>query len=639
MATKTKIREIRPSELMCIICRIGAAGVSDLGNERLNEIWNQIRENPREEMVLVPYDGSYFSGDVTAQNMLFHIRQDKEIMTQLTTGLRAQPTAGPGLALLRSVRDQITSPQGICGYETVTSQGWKGCPQAKSGHYEKGRAKVEQLFFDTLPELYRSQEAKEQEHIQAADEISRAKILRIFPAHLRCITCWYGGHAIKTNGEPAYNPGDMLLEVANAMRASPEIPVQLITRHCMVCLSCGGYDRVTGYCGLKGKRKTAEEMDLTAIRFLQRMGIQYTDVLPAAQLLRRFYDAYPNPGIVCSPRCHNLSANQQGRDAGLGFLDAYENPVGVIARVKKLLKLATILPDAERVFMEETLGKAQQALKSGDSKQAYQILIDRHFWNCWKFYLEKAPAALARLPKSVAKEKLQDNAEPRLLAAQRAQGRLVCDGKLNEKDWTRTKFSAGFTSILDRPALAEVGVKALYDRNNLHFGLICAEKGVKALKAEAMFGNEVLTGTKSREGKPEEAHLWRKAWYDADDSLCIFLQPDEKVPVHYSFAFNTRAMKFGERKDQGQGDSIIHDSEWEVAVHKGKQWWSAEVVIPFQALGLAGRGRKPWRVQFHHVFSRERAFIESWSSCSKEWRDLSKFGRLIFGRDKGVGRR
>ena len=48
----------------------------------------------------------------------------------------------PARALFSTLLEGVTSVSGLCGYNTVTGEAWKGCPKAASGNYERGHEKA-----------------------------------------------------------------------------------------------------------------------------------------------------------------------------------------------------------------------------------------------------------------------------------------------------------------------------------------------------------------------------------------------------------------------------------------------------------------------------------------------------------------
>ena len=255
--------------------------------------------------------------------------------------------------------------------------------------------------------------------------------------------------------------------------------------------------------------------------------------------------------------------------------------------------------------MEETTRKAAASLKQGDRAEAYRLLIDRAFWNCWKTYLEKAAVSAARLPRSMPTE---PHDAPRSLKSVRARGPVLCDGRLNEADWGRGMFSVGFRTNELRNAVSETGVKALHDGENLYLAMACADPDTRRLKADARTGEEIMYKlTPWFEGEREQG-MSAYPWHESDDAFAILVQPDKRSPVYYQFIFNSRGVKLAQRfvvAPGGRTAEICRDLPWSVGVKLTRRLWSAEVVIPWRALGGRPRKGKRLGVNFHRVFGQE----------------------------------
>ena len=105
----------------------------------------------------------------TTEGELFNAKRDLDIIQKL--GLVPGDTR-PAVDMFERLLANIPTAEGICGYETVTSETWRGCRRAASGHYEKGHAlgigaiipprdEQEKAEFKktSVAEIYRSQDA------------------------------------------------------------------------------------------------------------------------------------------------------------------------------------------------------------------------------------------------------------------------------------------------------------------------------------------------------------------------------------------------------------------------------------------------------------------------------------------------
>lgn len=318
---------IRSYQLMCIVCKIGAGLGSDLGDKRLNEILQQVRANPNMPVTLRCNVDSPFqyqnpgTSEDTPEGELFNVRRDLDILQKL--GLVPGDTR-PAIELFARLFQNISTSHDICGYDMVEPEIWKGCPDAKSGNYEKGHAQGIKAVFSG-----RSEEEMAKAKKESVAAIYQAEKLRLRPGHLMCLTCFHKG---REKLEPIEE--DNLFEIIDVIQQNPEIPITLERRYCMICPPCYLYDPECGLCfggkigaELRGQRK--------ALVLLQRLGLNFGDTRPARELFTLLYERIPSTkgicaygdGIVRAPEwsiCGDPNGSpsyEKGRAAGLGFLD------------------------------------------------------------------------------------------------------------------------------------------------------------------------------------------------------------------------------------------------------------------------------------------------------------------------------
>lgn len=281
---------VRPYQLMCIVCRLGAGCGDDLGDERLTALLRAVREDPLRPVSLRCSADSCYRyqnpgrDEDTPEGDLFNEKRDLDILQKM--GL-APGDARPAIELFERLLAAVTTTQGICAYARETAPEWRGCPEARSGSYERGR---EMGLGAIIPQ--RTAEEKALVKRESAAEIYEAETLLIRPHHLMCMTCFHGGRA-----EPAPIEEDNLFEAIDAIWRNPEIPVTLVRGCCMICPPCSRYDPRTGLCNAgRGMNLRDQKKDLDV---LQKLGLQYGDTLPARQLLELLYERIPSTRDVC----------------------------------------------------------------------------------------------------------------------------------------------------------------------------------------------------------------------------------------------------------------------------------------------------------------------------------------------------
>jgi len=265
--------EVRPYQLMCVVCRVGAGRTDDLGDARLTALLKAVRDDRKRPLTLRCSTDSLYRyqnpgrAEDTPEGELFNDKRDLDILQKL--GL-APGDARPAVDLLRRLLAKVPTCKGICAYDKVTSETWRGCAEAASGHYEKGHALG-------INALLAPRDAEEMARTKqtSAQAVYDAQTLRFRPHHLLCMMCVYS-----RGKEPL--KADNLIEAIQVVQRKPEIPITLIPGVCMICPPCPSYDAESKLClggNSMGLRDQKKDLDV-----LQRLGLKYGDTLPARKL-------------------------------------------------------------------------------------------------------------------------------------------------------------------------------------------------------------------------------------------------------------------------------------------------------------------------------------------------------------------
>ncbi|MBN2293338.1 MAG: hypothetical protein JXM70_12995 [Pirellulales bacterium] len=290
-AEEIEFLDVRPYQLMCIICRMGEGRKKNLGDARLDEILAAARENPvRPVRLRLNHESVYRyqnpgKREDTPEGELFNAKRDLDIIQKL--GL-VPGDARPAIDMFERIFTNISTAKGICGYETLTGDTWKGCPRAKSGNYEKGHALG---LGAVIPG--RDKQEKAEFKKTSTEAIYEAKTLRIRPHHLMCMSCFFGGRM----DDLAPIQEDNLFEAIDVIHKNPDIPVTLIRGTCMICPPCSRYDSKTTFC--LGGRSMALRDQKKDLDVLQKLGLKYGDTLPARKLYELLFERIPSTRDVC----------------------------------------------------------------------------------------------------------------------------------------------------------------------------------------------------------------------------------------------------------------------------------------------------------------------------------------------------
>lgn len=315
---REKVTEVRPYQLMCLICRTGRRdGQSYFFESKLDELAGIIAgDMNRPLFITCNCVGAYAWQNPgraydTPEGQEFNDRRDLAILRDLNM---IPGTAQPASDVMRKIYKHIKTGDDICALKDGGGGQWNGCRFAASGNYERGIQAGEGRL---LPPCRSDGERRHCKH-QSAEQLYRERKLRIRPHHLVCIACIINGR--KPNEmEPL--EGDNAYEVAEIVQHDPDIPVELVEGPCMLCLPCAGYNPVRHICNAgiaMGLRDGKKDLD-----FLMLLGLKFGDVLPARTLYRKLFEALSSTKDLCG-RGHEaakvdewLSCGEDGNESYL----------------------------------------------------------------------------------------------------------------------------------------------------------------------------------------------------------------------------------------------------------------------------------------------------------------------------------
>ena len=291
MVTDFGSLDVRPYQLMCCFCRLGRRqNDAYYFEQRLDEILRVVADNPNAPMTLrCNVDTNYSFQNPgrqwdTPESELFNDKRDLDILHRL--GLTPGATR-PALELFSRLHQQIPACRGICGYDEVTSEPWRGCALAGTGNYERGHAMGVDALIPPRPEC-----EKAQTKTTSCREMYAAGELRIRPHHLMCMTCFHNG---RQDIAPIHE--DNLFEAIDIIRKNPDVPLTLVAGPCMICPPCSRYDPRRDVCvsaNAMALRDQKKDLDV-----LQLLGLRYGDTLPAREIYRRLYEKVRSTTQIC----------------------------------------------------------------------------------------------------------------------------------------------------------------------------------------------------------------------------------------------------------------------------------------------------------------------------------------------------
>jgi hypothetical protein len=208
---------------------------------------------------------------------------------------------------------------------------------------------------------------------------------------------------------------------------------------------------------------------------------------------------------------------------------------------------------------------------------------------------------------------------PPSFRAERAQGPVEIDGRLDEPTW---QAADTLTRLLQRepiegaPATERTVFRILYDDDNLYIGVAALDTDPDAVVARLLERDAL-----ARFG------LFGNLLESPDDMIAIVL--DTFHDRRNAFLFATNAL--GNQSDalienEGQDVNDDWDGIWEVAGRRDAGGWTAELAIPFRTLRFPAHSPQTWGFNAARVIKRKNEEV-LWSSWGRDNGGLFKIAR------------
>ena len=282
---------VRPYQLLCVVCSLGAPGTEkDCGKTKA--IRDAVKAHPDMPITVACNAGDVYlyqdpgTKEDTPEGRDFNRKRDLDILQRLDL---APGSTLPVRTLFLRVLKQITTVAGICGYATVTSDAWKGCPKATSGNYEKGRQRgIEALLTPRSEEEMAKQKEASLKAMYAAKEVT------IRPHILLCAVCQYGGGT-----RPPLKADNLPELIQMILHQKPDVPIKLVEgADWMMCAPCPNRAVALNACvnvmGSGGLSNQKRDLDT-----LQALGLQYGSTMKARDLYRLIFAKIPTTVPIC----------------------------------------------------------------------------------------------------------------------------------------------------------------------------------------------------------------------------------------------------------------------------------------------------------------------------------------------------
>jgi len=286
-----RLLTVRPYELLCVVCSIGEEG-SARPDGPVNRIRQAVREHPDMPITIVCNAGDVYlyqdpgTEDDTPEGADFNRKRDLDILQRMNW---APGITLPARMAFGALVKHVPSVSGICGYDIVTADGWKGCANAKRGFYEKGLKKGINAIIPP-----RGEEEMEREKQRSVKALLAAEEVTIRPHILLCAVCQYGGGV-----RPPFKPDNLPDLLQLILTAKPEIRITMArSADWMMCAPCPARVPELNACvnvlGSGGLSNEKRDLDM-----LQVLGLQFGSSMGARDLLRLIFERIPTTQDIC----------------------------------------------------------------------------------------------------------------------------------------------------------------------------------------------------------------------------------------------------------------------------------------------------------------------------------------------------
>jgi hypothetical protein len=182
------------------------------------------------------------------------------------------------------------------------------------------------------------------------------------------------------------------------------------------------------------------------------------------------------------------------------------------------------------------------------------------------------------------------------------------DGKLDDICWKKaTPITNFIIKNTKKIAKSQTISYLLYDKNNLYIGFKCLDSNIKNIKSEK---------------RRHDGYIFH------DDCVEVMLDPWQSKDEYFHFVINASGSIYDAYCSQGGFIQVPKwNGQWEAKTFIGKDYWSAEIRIPYYNLGLNQKVNSTWGINL--LREKKHPFREN-SSIAKDgaFNLAGKFGQI-----------
>jgi len=284
------IRDVRPYQLLCAICRLGEE-VPKAAGDKIDELLSSVAKTPDMPFALKCNVGDLYTyqdpghADDTPEGAEFNAKRDLDVLHRLNL---PPGVTLPARALFHRVMDTIEDVEGICAFPSVTSDAWKGCPKAAMGFYKKGRARGVTAIIRP-----RDEEMMKRDKQASLAAMCAADVIRVRPHILLCSVCQVG------NGVKPPYPPDNLPEMVELILKKPDTLIAMAPcADWMMCAPCPDRCPDMNAC-VTHRGAGGLTNQLRDLRVLQKLGLTFGSTMKARELYKLIFERFPGTLEVC----------------------------------------------------------------------------------------------------------------------------------------------------------------------------------------------------------------------------------------------------------------------------------------------------------------------------------------------------
>jgi len=312
---------------------------------------------------------------------------------------------------------------------------------------------------------------------------------------------------------------------------------------------------------------------------------------------------------VQSNREYNFSAYLKSEK------DNFPVKMGIIGNDRKIITEQEIVigKNWERHFLHTS------SIKVGNIYLYFIPLKEGTFWvDAVQLEIGAEPTRYSPSPldetifKKMADTRIPANLEIPKVVLEEKGGKIVLDAKLDEECWKKVQPLV-LKQMDGKEATEKTEVYLCYDEENLYIGVKSFDSKMDTV---GIVGSEL---------KRDSFEIF------GQDSIEIFLTPNETGEEYFQLVANTLGSKFDQKLSKKSGMDLYWDGNWNVKVEKYDKCWIMEISIPFENFIKESMTMgNVWRFNICRNHPRTKELI-SWSPTLTGFHVPDRFGYLYLG--------